>query len=79
MKRTRVFDEKGLQAFAARLKEIRKQLGVTQEELSFKSGLELSQIARIETCKINPTLSTVFIIARALNIQVKELFDFELT
>ena len=52
--------------------------GITQEELSYESGLTLSQIARIETMKINPTVSTIFRIARTLNINVAELFDFKL-
>lgn len=52
---------------------------MTQEDLAYKSGLALSQIARIETARTNPTLSTIFSIARALEIDLKELFDFELT
>jgi len=38
----------------------------------------LSQIARIETARINPTLSTVFTLARTLNVPLTDLFDFEL-
>ena len=52
---------------------------MTQEDLAYKSGLALSQIARIETARTNPTLSTIFSIARALEVDLKELFDFELT
>jgi len=46
--------------------------------LAFEAGLSLSQIARIETARINPTLSTVFILARTLDITLPELFDFKL-
>jgi len=77
-KRQLIFDEAGLKAFAEQLKAVRKRLGVTQEELAYSSGLALSQIARIETAKINPTLSTIFTITRTLNIELKELFDFSL-
>ncbi|MBX2910109.1 MAG: helix-turn-helix transcriptional regulator [Chitinophagales bacterium] len=77
-KRTLIFDEAGLRAFALHLKTIRTQKNITQEDLAYKSGLALSQIARIETARINPTLSTIFTIARTLNIDLKELFDFEL-
>lgn len=78
MERKLIFDEKGLRAFAQRLKEIRKIKNLSQEELAFRSGLTLSQIARIETVKTNPTLSTVFRIARTMNVKLSELFDFDL-
>jgi transcriptional regulator with XRE-family HTH domain len=38
----------------------------------------LSQIARIETRKINPTLCTMIEIAKTLDIDPKELLDFEI-
>jgi transcriptional regulator with XRE-family HTH domain len=74
-----IFDEEGLKLLAKRLKEIRSEKGITQEELSYRSELTLSQIARIETIKTNPTISTIFKIVRALEIPLKELFNFELT
>jgi len=74
-----IFDNEGISAFAVQLKNIRKREGLTQDQLAFESGLSLSQIARIETARINPTLSTVFAIARALNVTLPELFDFELS
>lgn len=73
-----VFDQKGIEAFAEQLKKIRVREGYTQSQLAFESGLSLSQIARIETARINPTLSTVFTLARTLNVPLKDLFDFEL-
>lgn len=73
-----VFDEEGLTLLANKLKLVRSEKGFTQEELPYQSGLTLSQIARIETIKANPTVSTIFKIARTLNISVSELFDFKL-
>lgn len=74
-----IFDEEGLKLLAKRLKEIRSEKGITQEELAYRSELTLSQIARIETIKINPTISTIFKIVRALDVPLNELFNFELT
>ena len=74
-----IFDEEGLRLLAKRLKEIRSEKGITQEELAYRSELTLSQIARIETIKINPTISTIFKIVRALDVPLNELFNFELT
>lgn len=76
--RTLIFDAEGLELFAQHLKGIRKKIGISQTQLAFESGLSLSQIARIETARINPTLSTIFAITRALDIPLCELFNFEL-
>lgn len=74
-----IFDQEGLQALAKRLKEVRNEKGLSQEELALRADITLSQIARIETVRINPTVSTIFKIARALNVAPNEIFNFELT
>lgn len=73
-----IFDNEGIIAFSVQLKKVRIREGFTQSQLAFESGLSLSQIARIETARINPTLSTVFALARTLNVKLSDLFDFEL-
>jgi transcriptional regulator with XRE-family HTH domain len=77
-KRKLIFDEAGLTAFAEHLKVVRATKHITQEQLAYKSGLTLSTIARIETVQINPTLSTIFVLTRALEIDLKELFNFSI-
>ncbi len=72
------FDEKGITCFANQLRKIRKAKKVTQEQLAFKAGISLSQVARIETSRINPTLRTVFRISRALDVPLREMFDFDI-
>jgi DNA-binding XRE family transcriptional regulator len=74
-----IFDDEGIKAFAIQLKKIRIREGFTQSQLAFESGLTLSKIARIETARINPTLSTVFRLARTLNVPLTDLFNFELS
>lgn len=76
--RQKVYDAEGLTLLAGKLKEVRLKQGYTQEELAYKADITLSQIARIETVKTNPTVSTIFKLSRTLNIQVSELFDFKL-
>ena len=73
------FDEDGLKLLAKRLKEIRAEKGISQEELAYRSELTLSQIARIETVKTNPTISTIFKLIRTLEITPSEFFNFELS
>jgi transcriptional regulator with XRE-family HTH domain len=79
MGRKQVYDEKGIQAFAALLQKIRKEKGFTQRQLAFESGLSLSQIARIEKAKINPTLSTIILIARTLNVRLPDLLAIDIS
>ena len=78
MKRKLIYYKKGIEILAKRVKKIRKEKQFTQAQLAFESGLTLSQIARIETARINPTISTLFRIIRTLEISPIELFDFEL-
>lgn len=78
MERKLIFDEQNLALFAAKLKALRKGRGITQEELAHRAGLTLSQIARIETVRINATLSTVFALAKALEVRPAILLDFDL-
>lgn len=73
-----IFDQSGLEAFAVQLKKIRTDKGFTQNQLSFEAGISISQIARIETARINPTLSTVFVLARTMGVPLSELFDFQI-
>jgi len=71
-----IFDKAGVEAFAVRFKEIRKEQGYTQTQLAFESGVSLSQIARIEKAKINPTISTVFVLAKVMRVEAMEFFRF---
>ena len=78
LQRIHTFDEEGLRLLSKRLKEIRSEKGISQEELAYRSELTLSQIARIETSKTNPTISTLFKIIRTLEIKPSYFFNFDL-
>jgi transcriptional regulator with XRE-family HTH domain len=69
-------DEKVLSSFGKNLQLLRRRQNFTQEELAYNSGISLSQIARIETGKINPTVCTLITIAKTLKIKPTELMDF---
>lgn len=70
-----VKNQKFLNRLAKNLKKARNDRGITQEELAYKTGLTLSQIARIETAKINTTVSTIHVILQALGADANELFE----
>lgn len=69
-------NNKAIKQFGKNLKRIRKEKGITQEQLSFDTGIELRQIGRIERGEINTGISSVFEIAAVLKIKPKDLFDF---
>lgn len=71
-------DEEGIKAFADHFKKIRKKFGYTQESLAHASNITLSQIARLETGKINPSLSQLILFAETMEIPFSEFFDFEI-
>jgi transcriptional regulator with XRE-family HTH domain len=66
-----------LMAVGDKLKNIRQQKNMTQEDLALQAGIAISQIGRIERGKLNPSVSTLFVIALALEVEPKELFNFE--
>ena len=49
---------------------VRKQRGLTQEQLGNLIGVKKSQICSIENCKGTLMLSTIMRIVKALNIEV---------
>lgn len=60
----------------ARIKELRKVKGLSQEELSEKVGIDSKHLSRIEVGKSYPSLDTLERIANALNAELKDFFEF---
>lgn len=59
--------------FGNKVKQIRKQKGLSQEELSFKANLHRTYIGMIERAEKNITLINIQKIAEALEVEIKEL------
>lgn len=49
---------------------------MTQEVLAFKTGNDYSYMSEIEAGKRNPSVKRVAQITKALNISLKDIFDF---
>lgn len=60
--------------FGQRIREIRKGMNLSQEDLSFKADLHRTYIGMIERAEKNITLINIEKIANALNVEIKELF-----
>lgn len=61
--------------FGERVRQIRKENNLSQEELSFRANLHRTYIGMIERAEKNITLINIEKIANALNVDIKELFD----
>ena len=57
--------------------KIRKERGIKQNELSDILDIDDGSLRRIESGRTNPTTMTLYNIAGALEIELKDLFDFE--
>jgi transcriptional regulator with XRE-family HTH domain len=63
-----------LTIFGDRVRLMRKDLGLSQEELADKVGLHRTYIGMIERGEKNITLINIEKIAKALNADIKKLF-----
>jgi transcriptional regulator with XRE-family HTH domain len=61
-----------------KIKELREDAGLTQEELAFISNLHRTYIGMIERAEKNITVATLFKISNALGVSIKEIMrDFD--
>jgi transcriptional regulator with XRE-family HTH domain len=73
-----VKNKKLIKAVGERIRQLRLELAISQEELANEADVPLSQIGRIERGETNPTVSTLYVIAEALKIDLKTLLDFKI-
>ena len=66
-------DDALLKYIGDRIREIRVSKQISQEALANESELDYSQINRMELGKVNFTISNLYRIAKALDIDPKEL------
>jgi transcriptional regulator with XRE-family HTH domain len=62
------------QRFGLAVKQRRRELGISQEELSFRAGLHRTYISDIERGSRNPSLENIDKLAKALEISISALF-----
>lgn len=67
-------EDKFLVDLGLRIKKLRNERNLTQEDLANDSNLPKSQIAKIEKARINTTVRTLVKISNALEIELKDLF-----
>jgi transcriptional regulator with XRE-family HTH domain len=60
--------------FGERVREARKMLNISQEELGFRTGLDRTYISGIERGVRNPSLKNINKLAKSLKVSVSSLF-----
>lgn len=63
--------------FGKLIKKLRIEKKFSQEVLANDADIPINQIGRIERAEIGTSLTTIYKIAKALEIPVKDLFDFD--
>lgn len=60
-----------------RIVQLREEQNLKQIDLAIAINVEDSALRRIETGRTNPTIKSLMRIAKGLNIELIDLFDFE--
>jgi transcriptional regulator with XRE-family HTH domain len=64
-----------LDIFAANLRHIRQERGLSQERLAHSADLNTTHVAKIERSEREPGVRTVSKLARTLGVSASELFE----
>ena len=60
-----------------RIRFLRNQMGLSQEKLALKAELDRTYLAGIESGKRNATIISIEKIVNALEVTMKDFWDFE--
>lgn len=60
-----------------RLSELRKQKGITQEELSDQLAVSRQTISSLEKGRYNPSIVLAFKLARLFHVSIEDIFIYE--
>jgi len=61
-------------AFGTRVRQLREEHGWSQEDFAHRAELDRTYVSGIERGRRNPTLDIIHRLARALGVQVADLF-----
>jgi len=62
------------QKIGNRFRELRKEKGITQEKLAWKTGYYKSYLSSIECGKVNVSITVLYDFICALDVKVEEFF-----
>lgn len=59
-----------------KIRELRESKGLTIERFALESGIDYTQISRIELGKINTSIYQIYVITKNLEVPMKDIFNF---
>jgi len=62
--------------FGMNLRALREERNLSQTKLEAIAGLSKNQVWRIENGEVNTTISNLKLLAKALDVEISQLFDF---
>jgi transcriptional regulator with XRE-family HTH domain len=62
--------------FGMNLRALREERNLSQTKLEAIAGLSKNQVWRIENGEVNTTISNLKLLAKALNVDIAQLFEF---
>ena len=71
-------DKEFIRLFGQNLRKIRESKKMSMQSLADSINVEYSQISRIERGVINTSICVAYAISQALEIEITELFSFEI-
>ena len=63
-----------IKSVGEKIRQKRIELNLSQEILSYDANIPRNQVGRIERGEISTSITTLYKICKALNIELKELF-----
>lgn len=69
-------NQKLLNKLGAQVLKLRKEKKLSQEQLAHKAQIPVNQVGRIERGEVNPTVSTLYAISIALDIELHDMLKF---
>ncbi len=69
-------EEAFLKKLGERIDELRKEKNLSFQDLAYKCEIDKSNLVKLTTQGSNLTSSTLFKIAKALDVPVSKIFDF---
>lgn len=67
----------GIQAFGVHLRRLREHRGISQQELADLADISKLTVQRTENAKFSVTLDVLLSLARALQVPLSELLNFD--
>ena len=60
-----------------RIAQLRTRKGLTQEKLAEMLHYSTNHISKLESARTNPSFELLFAISKALDVELKEIFNFD--